>query len=75
MSDQHPSLEEHVMRSARAHLFGHPDAFGVPRGRVLVAARPRRPGTPARGVVMSLSARLRLPGRRVAVPVDAGSRG
>ena len=72
MSDQHHSLEEHVMRSARAHLFGHADAYGVPRGRVLVAARPHRSSGAPRGAAASLSARFRLALRRPAVAADAG---
>ena len=71
MSDQH-HIEELVMRSARAHLFGHADAYGVPRGRVLVAARPNRPSVAPRGAVASFSGRFRLALRRPAVAADAG---
>ena len=73
MSDSHQSLEEHVMRSARAHLVGHADAFGVLRGRVLVHARGRVSRGAARGTVASLSARFGLAGRRAtADPAPCG---
>jgi hypothetical protein len=56
-SQGHTTVEESVMSSARAFLYGHPLAWSVPE-------RPGRQGVAARSTVGSRLAAVRAAGRR-----------